>query len=78
LRVYEKRLLRRIFVPKIDEVTRGWSKLNNEELHDLYYSPNLIRMSKLKKMGWAGQVARIERKGVHTGYSCESQTERAH
>jgi hypothetical protein len=59
LRVFENRVLRRIFGPKRDEVTGGWRKLHNEELHDLYSSPNVIRMIKSKKMNWTGHVARI-------------------
>jgi hypothetical protein len=46
LRVFENRVLRRIFGPKRDEVTRGWRKLHNEELHNFYSSPNIIRMIK--------------------------------
>jgi hypothetical protein len=50
LRVFEKRVLRRIFGPKRDEVTGGWTKLHNEELHNLYSSPSIIRMIKSRKM----------------------------
>jgi hypothetical protein len=46
LRVFENRVLRRIFAPKRDEVTGGWRKLHNEELHNLYSSPSTIRMIK--------------------------------
>jgi hypothetical protein len=46
LRAFENRVLRRIFGPKRDEVTRGWRKLHNEELHNLYSSPSIIRMVK--------------------------------
>jgi hypothetical protein len=52
LRVFENRVLRRIFGPRRDEVTGDWRKLNNEELHNLYSSPNLIRMIKSRKMRW--------------------------
>jgi hypothetical protein len=55
----ENRVLRRIFGPKRDEVTRGWRKLHNEELHGLYSSPSIIRVIKAKRMIWAGHVARI-------------------
>jgi hypothetical protein len=58
--VFENRVLRRIFGPKRDEVTGEWRKLHNEELHNLYSSPNIIRMMKSRKMRWAGNV---ERKG---------------
>jgi hypothetical protein len=56
LRVFENRVLRRIFGPKRDEVTGEWRKLHNEELHDLYSSPNIVWMIKLR-MGWAGHIA---------------------
>jgi hypothetical protein len=57
LRVFENRVLRRIFEPKRDEVTGGWRKLHNEDLHNLHSSPNLIRMMKSMRMRWAGHVA---------------------
>jgi hypothetical protein len=50
MRVFENRVLRRIFAPKRDEVTGGWRKLHNEELHNLYSSPNVIRMIKSRRM----------------------------
>jgi hypothetical protein len=50
LRVFENRVLRRIFGPKRDEVTRDWRKLHNEELHNLYSSPNIIRNIKSRRM----------------------------
>jgi hypothetical protein len=50
LRVFEKRALRRIFGPKRDEVTGGWRKLHNEELHKLYSSPSIIRMIMSRRM----------------------------
>jgi hypothetical protein len=55
-------MLRRIFGPKRDEVTGGWRKLHNEELHDLYSSPSIIRMMKSRRMRMAGHVARMEAK----------------
>jgi hypothetical protein len=55
-------VLRRIFGPKRDEVTGEWRKLHNEELHKLYTSPNIIRMIKSRRMGWAGHVARMGEK----------------
>jgi hypothetical protein len=59
--VFENRVLRRIFGPKRDEVTGGWRKLHNEELHSLYSSPSITRMIKSKRMGWAGIVAHMRR-----------------
>jgi hypothetical protein len=59
LRVFENRVLRRIFGPKRDEVTGEWRRLRNEELNDLYSSPNIIRVIKLRIMRWAGHVARM-------------------
>jgi hypothetical protein len=50
-------VLRRIFGPKRDEVTGGWRKLHNEELHNLYSSPSIIRRIKSRRMRWAGHVA---------------------
>jgi hypothetical protein len=65
LRVFENRVLRRIFGPKRDEVTGDWRKLHNKELHSLYYSPNTIRMIKSRRIRWAGHVAC--RRGMHIG-----------
>jgi hypothetical protein len=59
VRVFENRLLRRIFGPKRDEVTGGWRKLHNEELHGLYSSSSFIRVIKARRMRWAGYVARM-------------------
>jgi hypothetical protein len=59
LRVFENRVLRRIFGPKRDEATRGWRKLQNEEIHSLHYAPRMIRMIKSRRMRWAGHVARM-------------------
>jgi hypothetical protein len=57
--VFENRVLRRIFGPKRDEVTGGWRKLHNEELHNLYSSPSIIRMTKSRRMRWPGHVTRM-------------------
>jgi hypothetical protein len=66
LRVIEKSVLRRIFGPKRGGVTGGWKKLHNEELHDLYSSPTIIRIIKSRRMVWAGHVARIgEKRNVY-------------
>jgi hypothetical protein len=59
LRVFENRVLRRIFGPKGDEVTEEWRKLHNEELHIFYSSPNIIRHIKSRRMMWEGHVARM-------------------
>jgi len=65
LRVFESRVFRRIFGPKRDEVTGEWRKLHNEELNDLYCSPNTFRVIKSRRIRWAGHVARMgERRGV--------------
>jgi hypothetical protein len=71
-------VLRRIFVPKRDEVTGGRRKLHNEELHSLYSSPNTIRMIKTRKMRWTWQVACMERRVKHLVFWWESQNERDH
>ena len=66
LKVYENRVLRRIFGPKWDEVTGEWRKLHNKELHDLYCSPNSVRVINSKRMRWAEHVARVgEKRGVY-------------
>jgi hypothetical protein len=57
LRVFENRVLRKIFGPKINEVTGGWRELHNVELHNLYYLPSIIGIIKSRRMGWAGKVA---------------------
>jgi hypothetical protein len=57
--LFENRVLRRIFGPKRDEVTREWRKLHKKELRDFYSSPSIIRIIKSRRMRWAGHVARI-------------------
>jgi hypothetical protein len=59
LRVFENWVLRRIFGPKRDEVTEGWIKLHNEELHGLYSSPSIVRVIKARRLRWAGHVGRM-------------------
>jgi len=64
--VFENRVLRRIFGPTRDEVTREWRKLHNEELNDRYCSSNIVRVIKSRRMRWAGHVARMgEMRGVY-------------
>jgi hypothetical protein len=58
LRVFENRVLRRIFRPKRDEMTGVFRKLYNDELHDLYCTPNIIKLIKSRRMTWAGHIAR--------------------
>jgi hypothetical protein len=62
LRVFENKVLGRIFGPKRDEVIGGWRKLHNEEFRDLYSSPSIIRIIKSRRMRWAGLVARMGEK----------------
>jgi hypothetical protein len=59
LRVFENRVVRRIFGPKWDAVTGEWRKLHNDELHILYSSPNITRQIKSRRMRWAGHVVRM-------------------
>jgi len=61
LRVLENRVLRRIFGPKRDEVAGEWRKLHNEELNDLYSSPNIVRVIKSRRMRWTEHVVRMGR-----------------
>ena len=66
LRVFENMVLRRIFGPRRDEVTGEWRRLHNEELNDLYSSPNIVRVIISRRMRWAGHVARMgEERGVY-------------
>ena len=58
--MFENRVLRRIFGPRMDGVTGEWRKLHNEELNDLYSSPNIVRVIKSRRLRWAGRVARME------------------
>jgi hypothetical protein len=67
LKVFENRVLRRIFGPKMEE-DGSWRKLHNDELHSLYSSPNIVRVIKSRRMRWAGHVARMGRGAVFTGF----------
>jgi len=65
--VFENRVLRRIFGPKRDMVTREWRKQHNEERNDLHPSPNIVRVIKSRRMRWDGHVARVgQRRGIHS------------
>jgi hypothetical protein len=57
--VFENRVLRRIFGPKKNEVTGEWRRLHNKELYALYFSPNIIRVIKSRRLRWTGHVARM-------------------
>jgi len=66
LRVFENMVLRTIFVPRREEVTGKWRRLHNEELNDLYSSPNIVRVIKSRRMRWTGHVAHMgEERGVY-------------
>jgi len=66
LRLFENMVLRRIFVPRKDEVTGEWRSLYNEDLNDLYSSPNIVRVIKSRRIRWAGHVARMgEESGMY-------------
>jgi hypothetical protein len=65
LKVFENRVLRRIFGPKRDEVTGEWRKLHKEELREFYSSPSIIRIIKSRSMLWVGHVARMVRRKIH-------------
>jgi hypothetical protein len=65
LRVFENKVLRRIFGPKSDELTGEWRRLHNKELYALHSSPDIIRVIKSRRLRWAGHVARMgERRGA--------------
>ena len=66
LRVFENRVLKRIFGPKRDEITEEWRKLHNEDLNVLYFLPSVVRVIKSRRMRWAGHVACMgEKRGVY-------------
>jgi hypothetical protein len=76
--VFENRVMRRIFGPKRDEAAGEWRRLHNEELNNLYLSPNIIRVIKSRRMRWAGHVARMGRREVRTGFWWGDLTEGDH
>jgi hypothetical protein len=66
MKVFQNRVLRRLFGPKTGRVTREWRKLHNEELNDLYSSLNIFRLMRSRRMRWAGHVVRMgEKRGVY-------------
>jgi hypothetical protein len=75
--VLENRVLKRTSGPKRDDVRGEWRKLQNEELNDLYYSPNIIRVIKSRRMQWARRVACMGESKVYTGFWWENQGKEA-
>jgi hypothetical protein len=78
LRMFENRVLRKIFGTKRDEVTREWRKLNIEQINDLYYSPNFVRIIKARTIRWAGHVDRMGRRDAYTWFWWGTLRERDH
>ena len=76
--MFENMVLRRIFGPRSDVVMGEWRRLHNEELNDLYSSPNIVRVIKSRRMGWAGHVARMGEERVCIRSWWGSRRERDH
>jgi hypothetical protein len=68
LKIFENRVLRNISLPKRDEMVGGLRKLHNEQLDNMYFSSNILRMMRSRKRRWAGYVAHMGRRGMHTGF----------
>ena len=68
MRVFENRMVRRIFGSKRDDVTGEWRKLHNDELSDLYCSPNIVWVIKSKRLSWVGYAACMGRGELYTGF----------
>ena len=68
LRVFENRVLRRVYGPRRNEVTREWRKLYNEEFNNLYSSPNIVWVIKSRRMRWEGHVAHMEGDEAYIGF----------
>jgi hypothetical protein len=71
-KVFKNKVLRRIFGPKRDKVTRERTKLHNEELNDLYSSPNIVWVIKSRRVRWVVHVARVGKTEVYTGFGGET------
>jgi len=78
LRMSENGVLRRIFGPKRDEVTKKWRKLHNEKLNGMYSSPNIVRVIKSTRTRWTGRVSRMGRGEAYTGFWWGNMRERDH
>jgi hypothetical protein len=78
LSVFQNGVLRRMSGPKRDEVAEDLRKLRSEEIHNLYSSPNIIRLIKASRMRWTEYVAQMGRRGVYVEYWSENQKERDH
>ena len=78
LRVFENMVMGRIFAPGRDEITGEWRRFHNEELNDLYSSPNIVWVIKPRRIRWAGHVARMGEERECIGSWCGNRRERDH